>query len=300
MPGSSRTRSDAASSSTPPTTTARSTRPPCARAATSCCRAGSSTAACSCCAGRTSHGRPGGGEVRLLEFLDRLCETRPELRIYILAWDFHVVFALEREWMQRLYFHWMTHERLLFRFDDCHAARRLPPPEVRGHRRPAVVPGRHRPVRGALGRPPPPAPTTRSRLSRGRPQKPYHDVQAYLAGGRVGRGAGASCSASAGSAAGGDPLAPAPPRCRARGGPAPAAPRGALPLPGAGRWRSAAPIRAGRRASRSREVEHAARRRHRRRRAADLHRDAVLQQPAHLRGARGAHARPARPAASRS
>src|SRR5437868_944847 len=51
---------------------------------------------------------PPGAEVRLLKFLNQLCERRPELEIYILAWDFHVVFALEREWMQTAYFEWAT------------------------------------------------------------------------------------------------------------------------------------------------------------------------------------------------
>src|SRR5687768_2237704 len=64
--------------------------------------------------------KPLGGEVRLLAFLDKLCERRPGLRVYILAWDFHVILALEREWMQKLYFHWATHERLQFRFDASH------------------------------------------------------------------------------------------------------------------------------------------------------------------------------------
>src|SRR5688572_29511036 len=43
---------------------------------------------------------PAGAEVRLLAFLNQLCEQKPELQVYVLAWDFHVVFALEREWMQ--------------------------------------------------------------------------------------------------------------------------------------------------------------------------------------------------------
>src|SRR3954469_9928961 len=51
-----------------------------------------------------------GTEVRLLAFLNQLCERNPELQVYILAWDFHVVFALEREWMQTLYFQWATNE----------------------------------------------------------------------------------------------------------------------------------------------------------------------------------------------
>src|SRR5688572_21706187 len=49
--------------------------------------------------------------VTLLAYLNALCQRRPELRIYILAWDFHAIFALERQWMQDLRFKWLTSER---------------------------------------------------------------------------------------------------------------------------------------------------------------------------------------------
>jgi phosphatidylserine/phosphatidylglycerophosphate/cardiolipin synthase-like enzyme len=122
-----------------------------------------------------------GGEVRLLKLLDHLCETRPQLQVYILAWDFHLVFALEREWMQRLYFDWATHERLRFRFDDCTA------PGGCHHQKFVVIDGQLSFLGGIdlcearwddrqhLTR-------NRVRLSRGRPQKPYHDLQAYFVG----------------------------------------------------------------------------------------------------------------------
>jgi phospholipase D1/2 len=61
-------------------------------------------------------------EVRFLKFLESLCETTPELKIYILAWDFSAVFSLEREWFQDVIFNWSTHVRLHFRFDNSHAA----------------------------------------------------------------------------------------------------------------------------------------------------------------------------------
>jgi phosphatidylserine/phosphatidylglycerophosphate/cardiolipin synthase-like enzyme len=64
----------------------------------------------------------GAGEVRFLKFLNGLCKRKPELSIYILAWDFHVVLAAEREWMQRLFFDWMTHPRFHFLMDDCPVA----------------------------------------------------------------------------------------------------------------------------------------------------------------------------------
>jgi len=61
------------------------------------------------------------GEVRFLRFLEELCQKNPELEIYILAWDFSVIFSLEREWFQTLIFDWSTIDRLHFRFDGKHA-----------------------------------------------------------------------------------------------------------------------------------------------------------------------------------
>ena len=175
--------------------------------------------------------KPMGGEVRFLAFLDQLCKRRPALQVYILAWDFHVVLALEREWMQRLYFHWATNERLRFRFDASHVASGC------HHQKFVVIDGevsflggidlcearwddrRHRVA-------------NRLRLTRGKPQKPYHDVQAYL------RGAATAAAledvfCDRWRRAGGDPIA-LPHRSAsasvARAG-RDQAPRGALPFP---------------------------------------------------------------------
>lgn len=124
---------------------------------------------------------PDGAETHLLKFLNQLCERRPNLEIYVLAWDFHVVFALEREWMQRILFHWMTNERLHFRFDETAAN------GGSHHQKFAVIDRRVAFLGGIdlcearwddrrhLAANP-------SRTSRGEPVKPYHDVQAYMAG----------------------------------------------------------------------------------------------------------------------
>ena len=61
------------------------------------------------------------GDVRLIRFLETLCQNTPELEIYVLAWDFSAVFSLEREWFQDVIFGWTTNERLHFRFDSKHA-----------------------------------------------------------------------------------------------------------------------------------------------------------------------------------
>jgi phosphatidylserine/phosphatidylglycerophosphate/cardiolipin synthase-like enzyme len=55
--------------------------------------------------------------VTLVSFLSALCDRRPELEIYMLAWDFSLVYALEREWLQRLRFGAATPKGLRFEFD---------------------------------------------------------------------------------------------------------------------------------------------------------------------------------------
>lgn len=124
---------------------------------------------------------PSGAEVRFLKFLNGLCEEKPALRIYILAWDFHLVFAHEREWMQRVLFHWMTNPRLRFQFHNTPLA------GSSHHQKFVVVDGALTFVGGIdlcearwddrYHRADNPW-----RVSRGAPVKPYHDVQAYLVG----------------------------------------------------------------------------------------------------------------------
>ena len=55
--------------------------------------------------------------VEFLPFLGALCARRPELRIYLLAWDFSLVYAMEREWLQRVRFEIGTPDALRFEFD---------------------------------------------------------------------------------------------------------------------------------------------------------------------------------------
>lgn len=76
------------------------------------------------------------GDVRFLNFLEGLCERVPELRVYILAWDFSAIFSLEREWFQNVIFNWSTNERMHFRFDNIHA------PGAAHHQKFVVVDGR--------------------------------------------------------------------------------------------------------------------------------------------------------------
>lgn len=55
--------------------------------------------------------------VTLLAFLDALVARRPGLEIRLLAWDYSFVYALEREWLQRLKFELGTSEAIRFEFD---------------------------------------------------------------------------------------------------------------------------------------------------------------------------------------
>lgn len=57
------------------------------------------------------------GPVNFLPFLEWLCQQRPELRVYVLAWDFSFVYALEREWLQDLKFATQSSESIRFEFD---------------------------------------------------------------------------------------------------------------------------------------------------------------------------------------
>lgn len=57
--------------------------------------------------------------VEFLPLLQRVASERPELQIYILAWDHSIVFATEREWWQGYRFH-QGPEQIHFYFDSVH------------------------------------------------------------------------------------------------------------------------------------------------------------------------------------
>jgi phosphatidylserine/phosphatidylglycerophosphate/cardiolipin synthase-like enzyme/uncharacterized membrane protein YdjX (TVP38/TMEM64 family) len=63
-----------------------------------------------------------GGELppTLLPFLNAVLERQPGLRVYALAWDFSVIFTLEREKLPSYRFAWNAHPRLSFKMDDAH------------------------------------------------------------------------------------------------------------------------------------------------------------------------------------
>lgn len=60
--------------------------------------------------------------VQFLPLLQKIAEERPDLQIYILAWDHSIVFAPEREWWQSYRFQQETGDQIHFVFDDLHPA----------------------------------------------------------------------------------------------------------------------------------------------------------------------------------
>ncbi|MBP0590097.1 VTT domain-containing protein [Paraburkholderia sp. LEh10] len=65
-------------------------------------------------------GAPDNLPAGLADFLCALAETNRHLRIYILAWDFAMLYAFEREWLPVYKMGWRTHRRIRFRQDGRH------------------------------------------------------------------------------------------------------------------------------------------------------------------------------------
>lgn len=59
-------------------------------------------------------------ELELGEFLNRLARARRDLKIYILIWDYPMVFGLDREWAPLYGLSWKPHRRVCFRYDNTH------------------------------------------------------------------------------------------------------------------------------------------------------------------------------------
>jgi uncharacterized membrane protein YdjX (TVP38/TMEM64 family)/phosphatidylserine/phosphatidylglycerophosphate/cardiolipin synthase-like enzyme len=65
-------------------------------------------------------GKPDGYPSELGAFLREVLARRPELHIYILAWDFHMIYAFEREWWPLFPLRLSARRRLHFQMDDAH------------------------------------------------------------------------------------------------------------------------------------------------------------------------------------
>jgi phosphatidylserine/phosphatidylglycerophosphate/cardiolipin synthase-like enzyme/uncharacterized membrane protein YdjX (TVP38/TMEM64 family) len=129
---------------------------------------------------------PGGADdgypEALGDFLNALVEERPQLHVYILNWDFAMLYALEREWPPAYKHGWRKRRRLYFHMDASH-------PVGASHHQKIVVVDDKLAFAGGID-------LTRNRwdtpehapaqpLRRdidGKPYAPFHDVQAMLDG----------------------------------------------------------------------------------------------------------------------
>jgi phosphatidylserine/phosphatidylglycerophosphate/cardiolipin synthase-like enzyme/uncharacterized membrane protein YdjX (TVP38/TMEM64 family) len=119
-------------------------------------------------------------------FLNEVVKRRPHLRMYVLSWDFAMVFAMDREWMPLYKLDWRTHRRLSFRLDDKH-------PTGASHHQKIVAIDDAVAFVGGLD-------LTHCRWDtpshgcehpgrcdpEGKPYRPYHDVQAIVDGAAAG------------------------------------------------------------------------------------------------------------------
>jgi phosphatidylserine/phosphatidylglycerophosphate/cardiolipin synthase-like enzyme/uncharacterized membrane protein YdjX (TVP38/TMEM64 family) len=114
-------------------------------------------------------------------FLNAVVARRKRLRVYILDWDFALLYALEREPLPSLRFGWRAGRRLRFALDDNH------PVGASHHQKLVVVDDRVAFVGGfdlARNRwdTPEHKPDDGRRVDRGSPYPPFHDVQMLVEG----------------------------------------------------------------------------------------------------------------------
>jgi phospholipase D1/2 len=118
------------------------------------------------------------------EFLKEVVRRRRDLHMYVLSWDFVMVFAGDREWLPLYKLGWKTHPRprLAFRLDGKH------PVSSSHHQKVVTVDDKVAFVGGldlTHGRwdTPQHRPVEPRRLdARGQPSRPFHDVQAAVDG----------------------------------------------------------------------------------------------------------------------
>jgi len=114
-------------------------------------------------------------------FLDKLTRRRKSLKVYVLDWDFALLYALEREPLPIFRLGWRTHRRLRFALDDNH------PLGGSHHQKIVVVDDRVAFVGGfdlAQGRwdTAEHLPGDPRRCDNGEPYPPFHDVQMLVEG----------------------------------------------------------------------------------------------------------------------
>ncbi len=123
-----------------------------------------------------------GWPITLREFLTRLVDERPELNVHVLAWDFAVLYALEREPFPSIMLGWNTPARVKFRLDNFL-------PVGASHHQKLVIVDDALAFSGGLDltirRWDTPAhdPKNRDRVDpAGKPYAPFHDVQCLVDG----------------------------------------------------------------------------------------------------------------------
>ena len=127
---------------------------------------------------RTSDGLP----APLGEFLQALSARRRRLRVYVLAWDFAMIYAFEREWMPVYQTGWRSQRGIVFRQDGSH------PRGASHHQKMVVIDDRLAFVggldltRSRWDTPAHCADEPRRRDANGAPYAPFHDVQAMFDG----------------------------------------------------------------------------------------------------------------------
>ncbi|WP_447987154.1 VTT domain-containing protein [Nitrospira sp. Nam74] len=118
------------------------------------------------------------------DFISEVVRREPDLHVYVLSWDFAMVFAMDREWIPLYKLGWRTHSRprLSFRLDDRH-------PVGGSHHQKVVVVDDAVAFVGGLdlthGRwdtPEHRRDEPHRRDAQGMPSRPYHDVRAIVDG----------------------------------------------------------------------------------------------------------------------
>ncbi len=116
------------------------------------------------------------------QFLDALAARRKSLNVYVLNWDFAMLYALDREFLPIYSLGWRTHRRLHFHMDDAH------PPGASHHQKIVVVDDAIAFVGGidlTRGRWDTPDHAPQNSLRRkpdGEPYPPFHDAQMMIEG----------------------------------------------------------------------------------------------------------------------
>ncbi|KWB43602.1 hypothetical protein WL37_18520 [Burkholderia ubonensis] len=115
-------------------------------------------------------------------FLCALAAARPRLRIYVLAWDFAMIYALERDWPPVYRTAWRSHRGIVFQLDGAH------PRGASHHQKLVVIDDRVAFVggldltRARWDTPSHAADEPRRRDADGASYRPFHDVQAMFDG----------------------------------------------------------------------------------------------------------------------